>query len=291
MTTIDKPGTEQLYDLLKPEQLDPYLFRCPPSDSPLPNLFGGQVMAQSLNAALQTVPENRIMHSMHAYFLRPGKANTPIIFEVDPIRDGGSFTTRRVVARQNGKAIFNTSISFMEQEEGFEHQTDMPKVPAPEELATDDERMDAFKQANPDFKGLPKVDKFNVFEIRTNGKLLVEAGTKKREPVLGFWLKTTSPLPDDQIMHQTLLAYASDFRLMGTSLLPHGVNFYTSNMQAASLDHALWIHRPLKLDDWIYYDLSGPNAQGGRGLNFGRFYNRDGVLVASTAQEGLIRLK
>ncbi|GAA5315347.1 MAG: acyl-CoA thioesterase II [Candidatus Pelagadaptatus aseana] len=286
-----KLATEKLYASLKPEQLDPYLFRSPAADSPLPNLFGGQVMAQSLNAAIQTVPEDRMMHSMHAYFLRPGKPNTPIIFDVDPIRDGGSFTTRRVVAKQNGKAIFNTSISFMAEEEGFEHQMDMPDVPAPDSLPTDEERKAAFQKANPDFKGLPNVDKFNVFEIRTNGKLLMEAAGEKRDPQLGFWFKTVEPLANDPIIHQTLLAYASDFRLMGTSLLPHGVNFYTTNMQAASLDHALWIHRDFKADEWIYYDISGPNAQGGRGLNFGRFFSHDGTLIASTAQEGLIRLR
>ncbi len=285
-----KSSTQKLCDLLNTEQLDRYLFRSQPTTTELSQVFGGQVLSQSLDCAIKTVARERLMHSMHAYFLRPGDIHAPIIYEVDPIRDGGTFTTRRVVAKQHGKAIFNTAISFNLYEEGFEHQVAMPDLPPPESLPTDAQQAALEKQADPAFKHLPRADSFDAFDRRTYGSL-PSVAQKDAKPVQGFWFKTKDPLAEDQIIHQVILAYASDFRLMNTAMLPHGITFNHPHLQAASLDHALWIHRPIKADDWIYYDLEGPSACGGRGLNFGRFFNRQGQLIASSAQEGLMRIR
>ncbi len=283
--------TEKLCNLLHVEELDTLLFRgVTPAENQLPRVFGGQVLAQSLNAAIRTVPEKRLMHSLHAYFLRPGDINRPILFEVDPIRDGGSFTTRRVVAKQNGKAIFNTAISFKEDEDGLEHQMAMPTIPAPEELQPDRERLQQFLDHHPDMEAPSHADAFGCFETRSTGEIPF-LRSRKDEPVQGLWLKTRQPLPTSQPLHHALLAYASDFRLMSTALLPHGVIYQQTNLQAASLDHAMWVHAPFRIDDWLYYHMEAPVASGGRGLNTGRFYNREGHLVATVTQEGLMRLR
>ena len=285
-------ATDQLANLLQTEQLDRLLFRgTTPEENQLPRVFGGQVLAQSLNSAIRTVPEDRHMHSLHAYFLRPGDVNKPIIFEVDPIRDGGSFTTRRVVAKQDSKAIFNTSISFKKPEKGLEHQTDLPAdVPRPEELATDHDRMAAHAAENPDFRRPLAADVFQTFDIRTAGEMpSMRSGAN--EPVQGFWFRTKQTLTEDFPMHQAILAYASDFRLLSTAMLPHGLRYNNTKLQAASLDHALWIHGQFRVDEWMYYHMEGPVSSGGCGLNFGRFYTEDGRLVASSSQEGLMRLR
>ncbi|GAB3106187.1 acyl-CoA thioesterase II [Aestuariicella hydrocarbonica] len=285
-------STEQLAEIIELEQLDTLLFRGTTPKTELPRVFGGQVLAQALNAAIRTVPESRQMHSMHAYFLRPGDTSRPIIFEVDPIRDGNSFTTRRVVAIQNGKAIFNTSLSFKIPEEGLEHQVDMPDVPAPESLTPDRERMQEYRKERPDASPPPPADALGAFEVRTNGDLPF-LQPKGSEPVHGFWFKCRDKLDRGFPMHQAFLAYASDFRLLASALLPHEVRFSDNgnSLQAATLDHCIWIHADFRVDDWIYYHMEGPVAAGGRGLNFGRFYTRDGRLVASTSQEGLMRLR
>lgn len=284
-------ATTNLCQYLQPEQIDRLLFRAesPPGVS-LPRVYGGQVLAQCLNAAIRTVDQGRLMHSMHAYFLRPGDLNLPIILEVDPIRDGGSFTTRRVVAKQDGKAIFNTSISFKTPEQGLRHQMDLPiDAGDPDNLTPDQE---IYAQIMKE-RGLSKrpggePDTFRAFETRTPGTLpmLVK---DTAEPVQGMWFKTRDPVDEPFAMHQVLLAYASDFRLMSTGMLPHGVKFESSRLQAASLDHALWIHDEFRVDEWIYYYMESPVSGGGRDLNHGRFYTRDGRLVASATQEGLIR--
>lgn len=286
MTTV----TKKLAALIETEQLDRLLFRgITPAENQLPRVFGGQVLAQSINSATRTVPPERQMHSLHAYFLRPGDITRPIIFEVDPIRDGGSFTTRRVVAKQDGKAIFNTSISFKTPEDGLEHQVDLVGIPSPQTLASDEDRFQTFFAEHPNFVRPPKADVFSTFEVRTHGKPpLMRQGPQ--EPVQGFWFKTKQPLEHDLPMHHAFLAYVSDFRLLATCMLPHGLRYGKTNIQAASLDHSLWIHAPFKVDEWIYYQMESPVSSGGCGLNFGRFYTEQGRLVASASQEGLVRV-
>lgn len=284
-------ATDQLANLLETEQIDRLLFRgTTPAENELPRVFGGQVLAQSLNSAIRTVPEDRFMHSLHAYFLRPGDITRPIIFEVDPIRDGGSFTTRRVVAKQDGKAIFNTSISFKRPEKGLEHQVGLDNIPAPESLQDDSERIKAHMTLNPEYRKPPIADAFQTFEFRTNGDLpsLREASAK---PVQGFWFKVKNPLQQSFAMHQAFLAYVSDFRLLSTAMIPHNLRFNNPKLQVASLDHSLWVHGEFSVNEWIYYHMEGPVSSSGCGLNFGRFYTEDGRLVASTSQEGLMRVR
>ena len=281
---------ELLVSDLDTEKIDRYLFRSPPLETELINVFGGQVLAQSLSSAYKTIEGDRKIHSMHAYFLRPGNISAPILYEVDPIRDGGSFTTRRVVAIQNGKAIFNTAISFKTDEDGLEHQDPMPEVPAPETLPSDDSIIEQKAAVDPEFDRPIRSDILGAFETRTNGDLPMQVAVGD-SPVHGFWFKASSPIESTESMHHVLLAFVSDMRLMMTALRPHGINYSNPNLIAASLDHALWIHRNVDVNDWIYYDLTGPTATGGRGLNFGRFYDREGQLIASSAQEGLIRMR
>ncbi|MBR9912158.1 MAG: acyl-CoA thioesterase II [Gammaproteobacteria bacterium] len=278
--------TARLYDLLEVEQLDTLLFRSPVTCSELPHVYGGQVLAQALNAAIRTVPAERQIHSLHGYFLRAGDIDRPIIYDVDPIRDGGSFTTRRVVAKQKGKAIFNAALSFQIPEQGFEHQAPMPAVPPADSLVNDAEVVAELRQAALQLP--PRVDVFGAFETRTNGDLHI-LRSKSPEARHGYWIKTVNPLADDPVQHLSILAYASDYVFMATAMIPHDIRFGRDNLQAASLDHAMWFHAPFRVDQWLYYDMESPVASGGRGLNFGRFYDQAGRLVASTAQEGLMR--
>lgn len=277
-------STQQLYNALTPEQIDAYLFMSPASPNPRGRLFGGQVLAQALNTASRTVPEERCAHSMHAYFLRSGDDRKPVIFYVEPLRDGGSFSTRHVVAKQNGKAILNASVSFKVAEEGLSHQPDAPDVPAPLTLPNDLERRreHGLAEAYADY------DVFNAFDFRTVGPLPdeFEKGDSKTQ---GIWIKPTAPVSDSILMQQCLLAYLSDVRLMVSAMKPHGLKFWGENVQAASLDHALWFHRPFNFDDWLYYDQSGPVCADARGLNLGRLFDSSGQLIASAAQEGLMR--
>lgn len=289
--TVTTP-TARLADLIRTEQLDTLLFRGFTPATGLPRVFGGQVLAQALYSAIRTVPESRLMHSMHAYFLRPGDVSLPIIFEVDPIRDGNSFTTRRVVAIQHGKAIFSTSISFKEAEDGLQHQIDMPDVAPPETLICDRERLQAYLEAHPDVPAPTPADTFGAFDVRSTGELpFMREGASA--PVHGLWFKCKHPLDDAFPMHQAFLAYASDLRLLASAMLPHGLSYRQngSGLQAATLDHSIWVHTPFRVDEWLYYHMEGPVAAGGCGLNFGRFYTRDGRLVASASQEGLMRLR
>lgn len=281
---------KELLENLQIEQLDTLLFRGNSLPLPLPRVFGGQVLAQALNAAARTVDAERRCHSFHGYFLRPGNAERPIIYDVDPIRDGGSFTTRRVVAKQNGKAIFNCAASFQLVEEGLEHQLCKPEgIPEPETLETDEEWIKRQLEKNPEMPR-PLILPLDAVDIRS-----VTARTphepEGQEPVQGYWLKFSELPEDHQHLHQTLLAYISDLALMGTALRPHGLGFGSNNLQGASLDHAMWFHSELNVDDWIYYHMDSPRSAHARGFNRGSFYNREGVLVASAAQEGLMRLR
>ena len=283
--------TQTLVETLKLEQLEVNLFRgFTPDEESRERIYGGQVIAQSVLAAYMTV-EERVMHSLHCYFIRPGDPNVPIIFEVDRSRDGGSFTTRRVIAVQHGRQIFNLAASFQAEEEGFEHQSDMPAAPPVDEIEDDIavERR-ALADAPPQAKAW--LDRPQPIEMRTVGGRQFGASPQRQEPRQQVWFRAKDPIGDDAHMHQVILAYASDMSLLGTSIRPHGANWRTPGFQTASLDHAMWFHRPTDVNEWHLYDQASPSASGGRGFNLGAIYRAsDGALVASCAQEGLMRMK
>ena len=251
-------------------------------------VYGGQVIGQALVAASRTVSPNRSAHSLHGYFLRAGDTTIPILYKVDRIRDGKSFTTRRVVAVQRGQAIFTMSISFQIDEGGLSHQFDMPKVPAPDSLPTEDElrREQAKswpKEFQESFSGSSAIQVKPVDPV----DLLNPNPTKA---VQRCWMRCGEALPDDPRIHQCVLAYLSDWSLLDTASRPHGVSFMQENVQVASLDHAMWFHRSFRADEWLLYDQDSPSASGARGFNRGLIYNQTGKLVASTTQEGLLRI-
>lgn len=278
----------ELVDLLHLERLEDNLFRGQSRDIGTRFVFGGQVLGQALAAAQETVDPLREAHSLHAYFLRAGDIEAPIVYSVERTRDGGTFSARRVVAIQHGQPILNGSISFQLPEHGMEHQTSMPAVPAPEDIAPQ-------HPLSPDeLARLPvKLQRWlgieSPFEFRQVWPR-DELHPVKRPPIQHIWFRLTSPIADSPPMHRALLAYASDFHLIGTATLPHGISYMTHNVMMASLDHALWFHRPFRVDDWLLYSFDSPTAQGGRGLARGQIFSRDGRLVASTTQEGLIRV-
>ncbi len=278
-----------MIEILDLEQIDANLFRGDSRDIGSLNVFGGQVLGQALNAAARTVDDARSTHSMHAYFILPGNMEQPIIYEVDRIRDGRSFTTRRVVAIQGGKPIFNMSASFQIREDGHSHQAEMPDVPEPDGLTT----MGEYRKQLLDF--VP--GKFKRF-LKPEWPIEVRLIDKKNpyfpevsDPVRRVWFRAVEDLPDDVEMHKAALAYASDFNLLATAMRPHGLSFGTPGMQIASLDHALWFHRDFSANEWLLYDLVSPSASNARGLCFGKIFNQKGELVASVAQEGLIRVR
>jgi len=279
--------TTDLIALLELEQLEVNLFRGESRDIGSAQVFGGQVLGQALAAASRTV-EGRIVHSLHAYFLRRGDFNAPIVYEVDRSRDGHSFSNRRVIAIQHGEQIFNMTASFQVVEEGLEHQIDMPKVPPPEELP------DMVEALKPLLPKLPErvqrfVEQPRPFEFRMVQSVNpLKPG--KLEPLRQVWLRTSEAVPPDESLHRKLLAYVSDFYLLDTATLPHGMSFFSSKVIMASIDHAMWFHRPLRVDDWLLYALDSPSASGARGFGRGSVFSRDGRLVASTAQEGLVRV-
>jgi len=285
-----KSVLEELVGLLRLEKTGPGRFRGQSQDLGFGNLFGGQVLGQALSAAAASVPaDRRRAHSLHAYFLRRGDAARPIDYAVDCIRDGHSFTTRRIVASQEGRAIFNMSVSFQVPESGLEHQDPAPKVPGPEGIAS--QREIALRASS----RLPREVRTRFFcrhpiEVRPINPMQPES-LQKREPLRFTWLKARGRLPDDETLHQCLLAYASDFGLVSTALYPHGRSFWDPQMQVASLDHAMWFHRDFRMDDWLLYTMRSPSASGARGLNSGQIFTRDGKLVASVVQEGLIRCR
>lgn len=278
---------EGLVEQLALEKIEENLFRGQSQDLGWGTVYGGQVLGQALSAAVQTVPPERHVHSLHAFFLRPGDVSKPIVYDVDRIRDGGSFTTRRVVAIQSGKPIFNMQASFQIVEKGFEHQDAMPEAPAPETLPTERERMQAFHARLPAFLRDRLVQ--GPFEVKPVDGTDDPFAPTPRPPARMVWLKAASRLPDDPALHAYLLAYASDNSFVTTALLPHGVTWITPGMQVASLDHVMWFHRPFRVDEWLLYVIDSPMAHGARGLVRGRIFTREGTLVASAAQEGLLR--
>jgi len=280
---------DELLSLLELEKIEENIFRGRSQDLGFGNIFGGQVLGQGLSAATQTVDGERTVHSLHAYFLLPGDPARPIVYDVDCIRDGKSFTTRRVVAIQNGRAIFNMSMSFHVDEPGFHHQEDPPPVPGPEGIPSELETARSVQDRIPE-SIRAKLICDRPIEIRPLNPINPFAPEKK-EAVRYAWFRATGKMPDDLSVHQYMLAYASDFGLVSTSLYPHGHTFFESAMQVATLDHAMWFHRPFRMDEWLLYAMRSPSASKARGINLGSVYTRDGKLVATTAQEGLIRYR
>src|ERR1043166_9311868 len=275
------PAVEDLLSILDLEPLEVTLFRGRSPQAGWQRVFGGQVIGQALVAALRTV-ENRPPHSMHAYFLLPGDPKVPIIYDVDRIRDGRSFTTRRVVAIQHGHAIFTMAVSFHGDEPGLAHQASMPDVPKPEELPSEAEIKE---------KALPHMpepmrryyERERPIELRPV-EFSRYLGVKSEDAKFHVWIRATGPLPDDPAIHQCVLAYASDMTLLDTALVPHGRTLFERAFMAASLDHALWFHRPFRADQWLLYAQDSPNLSGSRGFSRGLIFARDGALVASVAQ-------
>jgi acyl-CoA thioesterase-2 len=252
-------------------------------------VFGGQVLGQALVAAYRTV-EDRVCHSLHAYFIRPGDPKVPILYEVDRARDGKSFTTRRVVAVQHGEQIFNLSASFQVPEPGLEHQFGMPEVKGPEGLETEEERRRRLAHQLPEAVR-SHVTRQNPIELRAVDDEDDLMNPKKAPPYQHVWMKVRGEMPSDLAMHQCVLAYASDMTLLDTCLIPHGISWFSGRLQSASLDHAMWFHHPFRVDEWLLYAQDSPSGAGARGFNRGSLFTRDGKLVASVAQEGLIRVR
>lgn len=280
------PNAETLA-LLDLEKVEENIFRGLSPPGRLQRVFGGQVLGQALVAASRTVEAARPCHSFHAYFLRAGDPRVPILYEVDRSRDGGSFTARRVVAIQHGQQIFIMAASFQLAESGFEHQSAMPVVPPPEDLEDGQEallREPDLPEAVRDWIARPRP--FEARPVISRG--LVDRPA--RAPQDSIWIRMRGPLPSDGSLHRALLAFASDMSLLDTSLLPHGKSIF-SDVQVASLDHAMWFHRPFRADEWLLYAQDSPSASGARGFNRGSIFTRDGVLIASVAQEGLIRAR
>jgi acyl-CoA thioesterase II len=276
-----------LLALLELEQLEVNLFRGQSRDTGAPQVFGGQVLGQALSAAAATV-EGRVVHSLHAYFLRRGDCNAPVVYQVERSLDGHSFTNRRVVAIQHGEQIFNMTASFQVSEAGFDHQITMPAVPPPESLPDPlrgapaallerlPERVRRFlEQPRPfEFRPVQSIDFLNP---------------QRAAPERQIWFRAVGALRDDEMLHRRLLAYVSDFFLLDTATLPHGTSVLRPDMVTASIDHALWFHRPLRVDEWLLYAMESPSASGARGFARATVFARDGRLVASAAQEGLVR--
>ncbi len=278
----------ELLALLKLERIEINVFRGESRDVGSPQVYGGQVLGQALRAAYETVPAGQCAHSLHAYFLRRGDFNAPIVYFVDRSRDGHSFTSRRVTAIQHGEQIFTLSASFQKSQAGVEHQTMMPDVPTPESLPV---------ASAPPAELLAKLpetqryffDRLRPFEFRTT-RPIDFLQPKPSPPNLQMWFRCVGQLPDDDALHRSLLAYASDYNLLSTATLPHALSFLSGNVVLASIDHAMWFHHPVRVDDWLLYCIDSPSASGARGFARGSIFSRDGKLVASTAQEGLVRL-
>ena len=282
------PILADLVHLLGLERIEDNIFRGESRDIGSAQVFGGQVLGQALTAAAYTVPEEREAHSLHAYFLRRGDMEAPIVYEVDRARDGRSFSNRRVVAIQHGRPILNLAASFQKVETGLDHQFPMPDVAGPEGLPDVTDIPDDVLERIPS-----KMHRFltheRPFEFRLVEPIdLLEP--RSAPPFQHLWVKTVDDLPDDPKLHRNLLAYVSDYQLLSTATIPHGIRFGFDDVQMASLDHAMWFHRPFRVDEWLLYSLDGPNAFGARGLARGQFFRRDGKLVASTSQEGLVRI-
>ena len=278
-----------LLDLLDLEPLEHNIYRGRNRDIGSGRVYGGQVLAQALVAARRTIDEEREAHSLHGYFILPGDIHAPIVYFVDRLRDGKSFTTRQVTAIQHGRAIFSMSASFQVREDGLEHQAEMPDVPPPEELPREldliravadripEPLREVYTQDRPiDFRPVAPLDPFRP---------------EPREPLKHVWFRADGAMPGEALAQQAVLAYASDYGLLGTALLPHGLPLHSRRMQAATLDHAIWFHRPFRVDEWLLYASDAPSASGARGFTRGSIFTRDGALVASTVQEGLLRVR
>ena len=281
---------QEFLDILDLEKLEHNLYRGRSPKVDWQRVFGGQTIAQALVAAQRTVEPDRHVHSLHGYFMRPGDTKVPIIYEVDRIRDGGSFTTRRVVAIQHGQAIFSLEASFQTDEVGLEHQVPMPRdVAAPDTLLSQRQLLGKFGETVPD--GIKRYwDRDRPIEMKP---VMLEHYTsrEKLEPKQNIWIRTTGPVPADRATQAAVLAYLSDMTLLDTTTFAHGRAIFDRDIQAASLDHAMWFHRSHPLDDWILYTQDSPSTQGSRGFTRGMLFARDGTLIASVAQEGLIRLR
>jgi acyl-CoA thioesterase-2 len=279
-------AVQSLLEILDLEPLEVNLFRGRSPQVGWQRVFGGQVIGQALVAATRTV-DARPVHSLHGYFMLPGDPKVPIVYEVDRLRDGRSFTTRGVRAIQHGQAIFSMLVSFHRDEPGFDHQSLMPKVPAPEDLPSDAEIR---KNILPSMPEAVRVyyERERPIELRPV-EFRRYTSRDHRDPKFHVWIRSTAPLPADPAIHQCVLAYASDMTLLDTALIPHGRTVFDKSIQAASLDHALWFHRPFRADEWLLYAQDTPNASGARGLSRGLIFARDGTHIATVAQEGLIR--
>ncbi len=277
-----------LLALLELEQLEVDLFRGESRDIGAAQVFGGQVLGQALSAAAATVLDERVVHSLHAYFLRRGDFNAPIVYQVDRSLDGHSFSNRRVVAIQHGQQIFSMAASFQTQENGFDHQMEIPEVPTPESLGD-------YSGPPPEFLArLPeRVRRFfaqpRPFEFRMV-QPIDYLQPQRAPPLRQIWFRAVARVPDSEMLHRRLLAYVSDFFLLDTATLPHGTSFLKPSIMMASIDHAMWFHRPLRVDDWLLYAIESPSASGARGFARASVFARDGRLVASAAQEGLVRM-
>jgi acyl-CoA thioesterase-2 len=278
---------DDLIKVMTLERLEMNLFRGESRDIGSAQVFGGQVLGQALTAATATVDGRRV-HSLHAYFLRRGDFGSPIVYEVDRARDGNHFSTRRIVAIQHGEQIFNMSASFQTDEVGLDHQSAMPQVPSPDDLP------DLASYYRDIIDRLPHgmqrlLERNRPFEFRpTQAPSFLKAD--KVPPLRHIWFRAAAPLPDDEALHRCLLAYVSDFNLLDTALMPHGLLMTRGNLIMASIDHAMWFHRTVRIDDWLLYTTDSPSASGARGFARGSVFARDGRLVASTSQEGLIRI-
>jgi acyl-CoA thioesterase-2 len=278
----------ELVALMQLEPTGEDRFRGRSDDIGTPAVFGGQVLGQALVAASRTVDADRPVHSMHAYFLLPGE-HAPIDYEVHRARDGRSFTTRHVVARQGGREIFEMTASFQTRDDGVDHQDAMPVVPPPEAQPSELERRLALGDRVPDLLRLRGIVSQGL-EVRVvNAPDLL--APEPSPPQSFIWMRAVAPLPDDPLVHRALLAYASDNGLLRAAMNPHGLSFFSRKLRAASLDHAMWFHRDFRFDDWLLYSIDSPSASGARGLCRGSIFTRDGRLVASTAQEGMLRVK
>jgi acyl-CoA thioesterase-2 len=276
---------DDLLDVLDLEAVEVNIFRGRSPAERRQRVFGGLVAGQALMAAARTVEDGRPVHSLHAYFLRPGDPAVPILYQVDRISDGRSFTTRRVIGIQHGKVIFHMSASFHRAEEGFDHQDTMPDVPDPETLPTFQERMAPYADKMGDWVRQPR-----PIDTRYVDRPARTRRDRRREPRQRVWFRADGPLPDDPVLHNVVVAYASDMSLLDTVFLPHRLTWDSAGVSGASLDHAMWFHRPFRADEWLLYDQESPSAFGARGLARGSIFRADGALVVSVMQEGLIRV-
>ncbi|MCR8958152.1 acyl-CoA thioesterase II [Variovorax sp. CCNWLW225] len=291
MTTDPATAARLVDELVALMQLEPLggdKFLAQSEDIGTPAVFGGQVLGQSLAAASLTVGADRPVHSMHAYFLLPGE-HAPIEYSVDRVRDGRSFTTRHVVARQQERIIFEMSASFQTVDEGVEHQFTMPTVQGPEGLVSELDQRIALGDRLPERWRIKGLEPHGIEYRRVEADDLLTPEVRPSESAI--WMRAIAPLPDNPVVHRALLAYASDHGLLRAAMLPHGLSFMSGQVRPASLDHAMWFHRDFRMDDWLLYVLDSPSASGARGLCRGSLYSRDGRLVASTAQEGMLRVK